>query len=353
MRPPNEDKVLKSILEQMGSLVGKKADLDKYKPFYPIRDWLDTGIYSMIKAGEFRFVFNYKLSAQLGVVAHSIQQLSRVAKDDGPEIPLLIVPFMGDVVMKKCAEANISWFDLSGNADITGPGLRIYVRGKKNKFKQLGRRENPFAPKSSRITRRLIYHPERTFTQRELAEETGLGEGFVSRIVKTLEAQHLIVRDDQNRLSATNFSLLLDAWQQGYDFSKHDIIRGHVSGRTGEEIQDKLSKILRRENIEHAATGLGAAWLYSGFAAFRTVSFYLKELPTDDFLEQQIGFRENTAASNLWLVLPKDVDVFHAVKPIKHIPCVYPIQVYLDLHGHPERAEEAAVELRRTLELQQ
>jgi hypothetical protein len=82
-------------------------------------------------------------------------------------------------------------------ADITAPGLRLYVRGEKNKFISPGRNENPFAPKSSRITRHLLYQAKRTWTQRELADETGLGEGFVSRIVKTLEAQQLIGRDDQ------------------------------------------------------------------------------------------------------------------------------------------------------------
>jgi len=350
MKPPKEDNALNIIRDQLEYLVGEKADLDNDDPFYTISDWLDSGIYPVVNAGELRFVIEYKSSAQLGVVARSIEQLSRVAKDKGPEIPLLVVPFMGDVAKRKCAEAHISWLDLSGNADITGPGLRLYVRGKINKFKQPGRRENPFAPKSSRITRRLVYQPERTFTQRELAIETGLGEGFVSRIVKTLEAQHLIVRGDRNRVSVANPTLLLDVWQQGYDFLKHDIIRGHVSGRSGEEIQDKLSKIFRRENIEYAATGLGAAWLYSRFAAFRTVSVYLKELPSDDFLKQ-IGFRDDTAGSNLWLIMPKDVDVFHAVKPVEDIHCVHPVQVYLDLHGHPERAEEAAVELRRALEL--
>jgi len=53
----------------------------------------------------------------------------------------------------------------------------------------------------------------------------------------------------------------------------------------------------------------------------------------------------------VWLIVPKDPDVFHGVKPVADIPCVHPIQVYLDLQAHPERAEEAAAELRKQLEL--
>jgi len=101
---------------------------------------------------------------------------------------------------------------------------------------------------------------------------------------------------------------------------------------------------------KHAVTGLGAAWLYSHFAAFRTVSIYLAEWPDNKLLEQ-IGFRQTDSGANVWLVIPKDPDVFHAVQPVADIPCVHRIQTWLDLKFHPERAEEAAAELRTTLEL--
>ena len=194
---------------------------------------------------------------------------------------------------------------ISGNADVTAPGLRLYVRGEKNKFTSAGRNENPFAPKSSRIARHLLYQAGREWTQRELAEETGLGEGFVSRIVKSLEAQQLIVRDNQGRLKVSKAEVMLDAWQQGYDFTKHELIRGHVPGRSGEEIQGKISSTLKSLSVDHAATGLGAAWLYSRFAALRTVSVYLKEWP-DKIILEKLSFRENSAGADVWLIIPKD-----------------------------------------------
>ena len=340
---------LKQVVEQLEKLVGERAQKVEYEPEAKAggaRYESDL----LVEVGGFRFIVEFKKSSLVAPVVSGIEHLKQYPAEP-PEIRLLVTPFMGETGIGMCAEEGISWLDLSGNADVSAPGLRLYVRGEKNKFKSPGRNENPFASKSSRVARHLLYQPNRRWMQRELADETGLGEGFVSRIVKSLEAHQLVSRDEQGRLFVSKPAVMLEAWQQGYDFTKHEIIRGHVAGRSGEEIQQKLSKTLKGLSVEHAATGLGAAWLYSRFATFRTVSFYLKEWPDKDLLSQ-IGYREDTAGANAWLIIPKDPDVFHEVQHVADIPCVHRIQVWLDLKAHPERAEEAAAELRKTLELQ-
>ncbi len=339
---------LKKVVEQLEKLVGESAKNVKFEP----RATVKSKQYApdvIAEVGGFRFAVEFKASSLVAPIVSGIEHLSRYPAAPN-EIRLLATPFMGEAGIRKCAEAGVSWLDLSGNADVTAPGLRLYVRGEKNKFITPGRRENPFAPKSSRVARHLLYQPGRTWTQREMAGETGLGEGFVSRIVRSLEAQELIARDNAGNLFVSKPSVMLDAWQQGYDFSRHGIIRGHVAGRSGEEIQENIGSILKDISVEHAATGLGAAWLYSRFAAFRTVSFYLKDWP-DKALLERIGFREDTAGANVWLIVPRDPDVFFAAGPVAGIPSVHRIQVWLDLKFHPERAEEAAVELRKSLEL--
>lgn len=344
----HEKNALKLVIIQLEQLVGETAQNVAFEPGAQSHDdRFNPDI--VVEIGGFRFVVEYKGSSLIAPIAAGIEQLKRIPV--GPdEVRLLAVPFMGDIGSGKCAEAGISWLDLSGNADVTAPGLRLYVRGEKNKFTSPGRNENPFAPKSSRIARHLLYQPHRSWTQRELANETGLGEGFVSRIVKSLESQQLISRDSQGKLIVGKSEVMLDAWQQGYDFTRHEIIRGHVAGRSGEEIQGKISNTLKNLSVDHAATGLGAAWLYSRFAAFRTVSVYLKEWP-DEHIFEPLGFRENSSGANVWLIIPKDPDIFHGVQPVADIPCVHRIQVWLDLKSHPERSEEAAVELRKSLEL--
>ena len=348
MKRISEKKALKQIVEQLEKLVGNKAQPANYEPAVKLSE-KRYAPELVVEVADFRFAVEYKSSPLVAATVSGIEQLKQYPAEPS-EIRLLVTPFMGETGIEKCAEAGISWLDLSGNADVVAPGLRLKIRGEKNKFISSGRNENPFAPKSSRITRHLLYQPGRMWRQRELAEETGLGEGFVSRIIKSLEAQQLISRDENGRLFVSKPSLMLEAWRQGYDFMKHEIIRGHVSGRAGEEVQARVSKKFKARSVEHAVTGLGAAWLYSRFAAFRTASFYLQDWPDDDLLKE-IEFREETAGANVWLIIPKDSDLFHGVQPIADIPCVSRMQVWLDLKSHPERAEEAANELWKSLEL--
>gem|GEM_PF-4192249 len=49
----------------------------------------------------------------------------------------------------------------------------------------------------------------------------------------------------------------------------------------------------------------------------------------------------------VWLVFPRDEGVFHGVQEVDGVRCVHPVQVYVDLKGHPERADEAAEHLLR------
>lgn len=71
----------------------------------------------------------------------------------------------------------------------------------------------------------------------------------------------------------------------------------------------------------------------------------VREWPTPAQLES-LHFREENAGANAWLVLPNDDGVFTGATTVEGIPAVHPVQVYVDLKGHPERAPEAAEHLR-------
>ena len=263
-------------------------------------------------------------------------------------LPIVAVPYMGDVGKKLCADAGVSWFDLSGNARIVAPGLRILIEGKPNRFVRRGRPGTAFAPKSSRIARRMLIEPRRAWRQQDLARETGLDDGFTSRIVQRLEHDRLVERTADGTLRVRDANLLLDAWGEAYDFEKHTIIRGHVTARDGEDLLTKAVDALEGKT-RYAATGLAAAYLYTQFAAFRLATFYVDHRPPEALLKA-LGFREEARGANLWLVIPNDQGVFDGADDIsKAAYCVHPVQVYVDLKSQPERAEEAATELRSRL----
>ena len=100
--------------------------------------------------------------------------------------------------------------------------------------------------------------------------------------------------------------------------------------------------------MPHATTGLCAAWLLNRYASFRIVTFYIKSSLSDDLLNT-LGFREESSGPNVWMVVPNDEGVFHGSNKVQGIHCVHPVQVYLDLFGHPERAREAAKNIRHEI----
>jgi hypothetical protein len=325
-----------------------------------LREWLDgdvrfekapagedAGADLLVRVGRPVLAIEVKVTSDSATIAPMVAQArlnaSRIGK---AAVPVVVVPFMGEVGRRVCAQGGVSWFDLSGNAEIAAPGLRIHVEGKPNKYKKPGRPSTVFAPRSSRIVRQLLMDPVRAVTQRELARVADLNEGFTSRIVHKLEADELVERDKKGALHVKAPDLLLDAWRETYDFSKHRILRGHVPTRSSEDGLRQVVDVFKKKKVLCAATGLGAAWLLTKFAGFRLMTLFVAEEPGEALLNGA-GFRPDERGANTWLVVPNDEGVFVGSEEREGIPCVHPIQAYLDLKAQPERADEAAAELRK------
>ncbi len=301
---------------------------------------LDDGIDAVADARGRRWIFHVKSSARPGVVASAAEQLAAVAHPDA--LLVLVVPFMTPAGANAAADRGLNWVDLSGNAHLRDDDLYVWVQGRPNQFVARGRPSSPFAPKSSRITRTMLLEPERWWRQKELADITDLDDGHVSRIVRRLADDQLLKISD-SALRPRDPSLLLDAWGDEYRFDRHDVVVGHASG-AGIELARELHDRLRNAQIDHAFTGLPAAWLLNPFARFRLNSVYVRGDPRD--AAEQIGLRRNERGANVQINGPDDQGVFAGQRDVKAMPCVAPVQVYLDLRHLPERADEAAADLR-------
>lgn len=79
---------------------------------------------------------------------------------------------------------------------------------------------------------------------------------------------------------------------------------------------------------------------------YRLTSLFVREPPSPAWLES-LGFQEEARGANVWIISPTDESVFVGARRVQGVPCVHPVQAYLDLKAHPERAAEAAAQLRR------
>jgi hypothetical protein len=343
MDAPKEAAALRRVAAMLGEYLGEPLEL---RPAPPAGGRHPD---ALLEGGGHRFIVEWKGSAGAAVVAHAAETVRQAAAALRPSaVPLVAVPYMGAVGRERCARAGVGWLDLSGNAAIRTPGLHIQVDGKANRFRAVGRPSSVFAPKASRIARWLLMDPHRFRLQQELARLSEMDEGYTSRIVARLEREGHLERDERRAVRSRDPDLLLDAWGESYRFDRHHVQGGHIAARSGEDHLRALSLKLGEREIEHAATGLAAAWLGTRFAAFRLVTVYVRE-PLEPGILEQLQFRDEPRGANTWLVAPKDAGIFHGAAERDGVPCVHPVQAYLDLASQPERASEARDELRTKL----
>lgn len=338
---PGRDEAVDQIVEILESLVGERLSASQVcrEPGVGAAD-------ATVEIGVFTFLIEWKGQGTVASVVGAVEQLQRYSKGyTSGAIPLVAVPYMGPSGQRRCEDAGIAWIDLSGNAAISAPGLRIHIQGRPNLFKNRGRPSSAFAPKSSRVARWLLIHPKKEMNQREIASATDMSEGFTSKTISRLIDDGLVARTASGKIKVRDPGLLLDAWAEKYRFDRHRIIQGHIPSRTSEALVADLSEHFRAEAIGYAATGLSAAWQLTHFVAYRIVSVYLDhDLPLSRI--EELGFREDDRGANTWFVIPNDRGVFQGSSIQDGVRCVHPVQVYLDLLGHPERASDAADRVR-------
>lgn len=304
---------------------------------------------AVVQAKGHVFMLEWKRLGSLAHVDDAISILER-AKDDFRRnaIPVVCVPFMAHAGQQACAEAGVSWLDLSGNCRIEAPGLLYWILINDNDFKRPGRPESTFAPKGSRVSRLLLMEPNQWFRQQDLASKTGLTGGHISRIVRKLLETGLVERN-RRLVRVADPDRLMEAWRNEYRFSGHDVIRGHINARAGDSLLREIAGTFSEIEEPYAVTALPAAWLWNRFAGFRLCTVYITRPPSYGLMKD-LGFREESRGANTWLVVPEDEGVFDGAEFINGVNCVHPVQIYLDLKDHPERSAEAAEELRnRTL----
>lgn len=304
----------------------------------------------LLQIGKRVFHIRWASTSSTAAISRAIQLLKQEKED---RILVIAVPFMGSTGEELCKEANVNWIDLSGNASIKAPDLLIDKRGNSNEFIKRGRPPSVFAPKSSRVIRWILLNPDKPFTNTRLVAETGADAGHISRILKHLLDEGYISYIEPWQYRLKQPELLLADWRADYDyFKQNEVLRGHIPTRKSEELVEWLARRLSVEKVpQFAVTGLAAAWLYSEFVTHRLVTVYLKNQPSQDLL-RVLQFREEPRGANVWLAVPKDEGVFMGTEIVNGIPCVSRLQTYLDLKDQPERADEAAEELKRTLGLE-
>ena len=343
-----DDEFVCEATERLAELVEQPFDETDYRHQWNADDESDA----FLVATDMAFVLECRTATYTAALHHAIRGLkARVSRlqERGfskPVVAVLAVPFMGPSGRSLCSDEGCSWLDLSDNANIRAPGLLVRIEGNANRFKRRGRPASAFAPVASRVARQLLMNPGIDLSQRQLARRIDMDEGYVSRVVRNLAEQGLVAKHG-SLIQVSDHDLLLRAWLDEYDFGKHRRIAGHIAARDGDELIRVLAAALgdQPHAPPYAATGLAAAWCLGRFAGFRTASLYVHDVGALRSLAD-LSFRTTERGANVWVLVPDDPGVFQGARMHQGVYCVSPVQTYLDLHAHPERAKEVAVEMK-------
>ncbi|MEW6583214.1 MAG: type IV toxin-antitoxin system AbiEi family antitoxin [Actinomycetota bacterium] len=279
---------------------------------------------------------------------------------------LVVAPYISPTVAAGIWEEGANLLDLSGNARIfvaeprghpggsrrelarrreRPPRIWVHVHGRPNAFPERGRPQTAFGPGGARIARLLLLDPTRWWRQSELVAASRLSSGGVSKIVARLSELEQLERGPDREVRLAHPAELLDAWAKEYSWARYEVIDAHLPGRGGADATMRLAAALAElDPPAWAMTGMSAAWLLDEYASFRIATAYVTGNP--DQVLNAVGAERVERGPNLQLLMAPDAGVFDGATRVRDTQCVAPVQVYLDLLQMPERADEAARELR-------
>jgi hypothetical protein len=241
-----------------------------------------------VAVGADQFVMTCRRASDAASIVGAIRR----ALDDGSRPrgtrPLLCVLHMGPAGRKLCAEAGLGWFDLSGNgAADTHPDGRS-AESVSTSGRQAGSSRRRLADRAVDADQ---YPTSLTF--RDLVARSGLGKGYVSRIVAQMVASGLVSEVAANTYRALDPEYLLEAWRDSYALEAHARLVGVVPPAEGPTNLRRIATGLAASGVRTVATGLAGAWLLRR-RRFRLTTLYVDRFPSADELAR-LSFREAAA----------------------------------------------------------
>jgi DNA-binding MarR family transcriptional regulator len=275
----------------------------------------------------------------------SAREVERLATRGGTRPGLLIAPSLSEVLVQHCRERGLSCVDLNGRQWIRAEGVLVDRNPSEDRrYRPAILPPDVFQAKSSRLVRALLSQPDRTWSQGELGERTGLSPGLVSRLVRHLVNEGFVAQD-KRALRVSRTDALLDAWAKRDDWAKRTTVRQYSLLESDvEEVARKLVKIFPAGEAL-VFTQWFAANLRLPYTIPPLVSAYVARFPAEE-IERELRARQVSEGGTVWLIAPKDDGVFRETQRVGDFTLACDAQIYLDLLHAGLRGPEQAEALR-------
>ncbi|PPH15062.1 hypothetical protein C5C36_02385 [Rathayibacter sp. AY1G1] len=175
---------------------------------------------------------------------------------------------------------------------------------------------------------------------RELVASAQASTGSVYRVIDFLEAEDLLVRNEDATVTVPNWVPVLRRWSEDYEFMKANIISRWIAPRGVDSV---IRAALDTDAREYAITGSVAATTWASYAPARSVMTYATN-PVD--IAERWGLRATETGANVLIAEPAYPALIRGARRREDgLSIAAPTQVAADLLTGPGRAPSEAEEL--------
>lgn len=337
-------KELKKSLKELLPIKGLEIEMSP-KMFSAMNVFVDLVAQIEHEGMSFQLVIEVVAQNSLPVFKNKIAKLKAAVADFHEVVPVLAARYLSPQRRSICRDEGICFMDLSGNVFIKYKSFYVERVGFPNKFpeKRMGR--DPFSDKASLILRAMLKGGEYLWGVRELAQETDLNPGYISRMARELENRAYITRE-KSKLKLRDGKGILDDWVRNYNYKKNRLFGYFVMSENPADIFGKISSLKIPADIAYALSVHAGANLVAPYAIFQEVHMYVADEKALSYFQKQLNMGRADQGANLFLMLPfYKHSVFYDSRIVKKLRVVSDLQLYLDLHGYPLRGLEQAEHL--------
>jgi hypothetical protein len=268
-----------------------------------------------------------------------IDRIERLSRDlPEREHTLLVAPHLSARSRQLLKERNISYVDLSGNAWLTTDSILIDRTGaeKAPKAGEKARsRTSLRGPITGRIVRYLcdVRPPHKV---REIASNTHVHPGNVSRILDFLTRERLVERGRNGSVTGADWESLIQHWAD--DLKKDRQAQMFLEPRG----IDAVTSALSRWTPPYALTGAYASAQLAPVSAPIAIDVYVTEI---DEAREALSLRASDRIGNVRLLRAFDPVVFERTMIRRDVVLANPSQIAADLLSLPKRSSDEFSEL--------
>lgn len=273
------------------------------------------------------------------------------------EIPMLLIA--GETTSDArqiLTDHGIGFVDGLQNAHIALPGLMFHIEGRKG---QRGGTAGPVPParlrgKAGLAAQALLLQPDRAWTVRDLADETGIATGLAHRVLARLDKEGIAEAEGsgpQRVRHVVNPTALLDLWAEEQVDPRRTGLRRTLAfllAQTPQQLVERLGANLDRAGIDYALTGAAGASQLAPFVSAIPVTelWVAATVATEELLQ---GGRADpvTEGHNVVFLQAKDNAPLAFRERVKKIWIADRFRLYADLRRDPRRGQEQADHLRQ------